>query len=65
MVRSNAEGVYKLIPSFGADVKGDSVTIACSKDGYDTVDVSRREMSSKPLHELVVAECLLAPKASK
>lgn len=66
MVRSNPEGVYKLIPSFGADVKGDSVTISCSKDGYDTVDVSRREMSSKPPHELVVAECLLAPKkASK
>ncbi|WP_298254576.1 hypothetical protein [Bradyrhizobium sp.] len=65
MVRSNSEGVYKLIPSFGADVKGDSVKIACSKDGYDTVDVSRREMSSKPSHELVVAECLLAPKPSK
>ena len=66
MVRSNPEGVYKLIPNFGADVKGDSVTISCSKDGYDTVDVSRREMSSKPPHELVVAECLLAPKkASK
>ena len=62
MVRSNPEGIYKLIPSFGADVKGDSVTISCSKDGYDTVDVSRREMSSKPQHELVVAECLLAPK---
>ncbi len=65
MVRSNSEGVYKLIPGFGADIKGDSVTIACSKDGYDTVDVSRREVSSKPAHELVVAECLLAPKASK
>ncbi|MDE1936864.1 hypothetical protein [Bradyrhizobium sp.] len=65
MVRSNGEGVYKLIPSFGADVKGDSVTISCSKDGYDTVDVSRREMSSSASHELVVAECLLAPKTSK
>lgn len=62
MVRSNGEGVYKLIPNFGADVKGDSVTISCSKDGYDTVDVSRREMSSSTAHELVVAECLLAPK---
>lgn len=65
MVRSNTEGVYKLIPSFGPEVKGDSVKISCSKDGYDTVDVSRREMSSKPAHELVVAECLLAPKAAK
>ena len=65
MVRSNTEGVYKLIPSFGADVKGDSVTISCAKDGYDTVDVSRREMSSSAAHELVVAECLLAPKPSK
>jgi hypothetical protein len=62
MVRSNNEGVYKLIPNFGADVKGDSVTISCSKDGYETVDVSRRELSSSTAHELVVAECLLAPK---
>jgi hypothetical protein len=62
LVRSNSEGVYKLIPSFGAEVKGDSVTISCSKDGYDTVDVSRRPMSTSSAHELIVAECLLAPK---
>jgi len=62
IVRSNNEGVYKLIPNFGADVKGDSVTISCSKDGFETVDVSRREISSSTAHELVVAECLLAPK---
>lgn len=62
MVRSNGEGVYKLVPNFGAEVKGDSVTISCSKDGFETVDVSRREISSSTAHELVVAECLLAPK---
>jgi len=62
MVRSNNEGVYRLIPNFGADVKGDSVTISCSKDGFETVDVSRREISSSTAHELVVAECLLAPR---
>lgn len=62
MVRSNPEGVYKLIPNFGPEVKGDSVTISCRKDGFETVDVSRRELSSTKAHELVVAECLLAPK---
>ncbi len=62
IVRSNNEGVYKLIPNFGTEVKGDSVTISCSKDGYETVDVSRRELSSSKAHELVVAECLMAPK---
>ena len=62
IVRSNNEGVYKLIPNFGADVNGDSVAISCSKDGYETVDVARRELSSSKAHELVVAECLMAPK---
>ena len=62
IVRSNNEGVYKLIPNFGADIKGDSVEISCAKDGYETVDVSRRELSSSKAHELVVAECLMAPK---
>lgn len=62
IVRSNNEGVYKLIPNFGADIKGDSVEISCAKDGFETVDVSRRELSSSKAHELVVAECLMAPK---
>ena len=62
IVRSNNEGVYKLIPNFGADIKGDSVEISCAKDGFETVDVSRRELSSRKAHELVVAECLMAPK---
>lgn len=62
MVRTNSEGVYKLIPYFGDEVSGDSVTISCSKDGYETVDVSRRKLSSKGANELINAECLLAPK---
>ena len=59
------EGIYKLIPNFGADVKDESVRISCTKDGHDTVDVSPREMSLSTARELVVAECLLAPKPSK
>jgi hypothetical protein len=62
LVRTNSQGIYKLIPNFGSDIKAESVTISCSKDGYETVDVSRRPMSSSSAHELVVAECLLAPK---
>ena len=62
LVRTNSQGVYKLIPNFGSDVAADSVTISCTKDGYETVDVSRRRLSSKAANELVVAECLLAPK---
>ena len=62
LVRTNSQGIYKLIPNFGNDVAADSVTISCTKDGYETVDVSRRRLSSSSAHELVVAECLLAPK---
>lgn len=62
LVRTNNEGVYKLVPNFGSDVPSDSVKISCAKDGYETVDVSRRPMSSSSAHELIVAECLLAPK---
>jgi hypothetical protein len=62
MVRTDSEGVYKLIPYFGNDVSSDNVTISCSKDGYETVDVSRRKLSSKGANELINAECLLAPK---
>jgi hypothetical protein len=63
LIRTNSEGVYRLVPGFGSDVTADQVTISCSKDGYDTVDVSRRKQSSdKKVKELVVAECLLAPK---
>lgn len=62
LVRTNSQGVYKMVPNFGSDVTADSVTISCAKDGYETVDVSRRKLSSSSAHELVVAECLLAPK---
>jgi hypothetical protein len=62
LVRTNSQGVYKLIANFGLDVTADSVTISCAKDGYETVDVSRRRLSSAAARELVVAECLLAPK---
>ena len=62
LVRTNGQGVYKLIANFGNDVAADSITISCAKDGYETVDVSRRQQSSASGRELVVAECLLAPK---
>jgi hypothetical protein len=62
LVRTNGQGIYKLIANFGNDVTADSITISCAKDGYETVDVSRRRLSSTAAKELVVAECLLAPK---
>jgi hypothetical protein len=63
LIRTNTEGVYKLIPGFGSGVTADQVTISCSKEGYDVVDVNRRKQpSDKNVKELVVAECLLAPK---
>ena len=62
MVRTNAEGVYRLYPSFGSEVTADQIAISCAKDGYEPVDVSRRKLSDKRVKELVVAECLLAPK---
>jgi hypothetical protein len=63
LIRTNSEGVYRLIPGFGSDVTADQVKISCSKDGYDTVDVSRRKQpSDKKVKELIVVECLLAPK---
>jgi hypothetical protein len=62
LVRTNGQGIYKLIANFGNDITADNVTISCAKDGYETVDVSRRQQSSASGRELVVAECLLAPK---
>jgi hypothetical protein len=62
LVRTNTEGVYRLVPNFGDGVKADQVKISCAKDGYETVDMSRRQLSDKKVKELVVAECLLAPK---
>jgi hypothetical protein len=63
LVRTSSEGVYKLYPSFGSDITADQITISCSKDGYETVDGSRRRLSDKKVKELVVAECLMAPKS--
>ena len=62
LIRTNTEGVYRLIPNFGNGITADQVTISCSKDGYETIEVSRRELSDKKVKELIVAECLLAPK---
>lgn len=63
LVRTNAQGVYKLIANFGNDVTADNITISCAKEGYETVDVSRRQQSSSTGRELIVAECLLAPRS--
>jgi hypothetical protein len=62
LVRTNREGVYKMIVDFGNNVTADQIVISCVKDGYEMVDVSRRKQSSASARELVVAECLLAPK---
>ena len=61
-VRTNGQGVYKLIANFGNNVTADQIVISCVKDGYEMVDVSRRKQSSASGRELIVAECLLAPK---
>jgi len=62
LMRTNHEGVYKMIVDFGNNVTADQIEISCLKDGYEMVDVSRRKQSSASGRELVVAECLLAPK---
>ncbi len=62
LMRTNQEGVYKMIVDFGNNVTADQIEISCVKDGYEMVDVSRRTQSSASGRELVVAECLLAPK---
>jgi hypothetical protein len=54
---SNDEGSFK-IPSFGRDTVVENVTIACSKEGYRTLDISRRRLSSAA-DAPVVIECLL------
>jgi hypothetical protein len=56
---TNDEGHFK-IPSFGKDTPVDSVTITCSKQGYRTLDVTRRRLSSIT-DAPVMIECLLAP----
>jgi hypothetical protein len=57
---TNDEGSFK-IPGFGRETVADSVTISCSKNGYRTLDVSRRRLSSAD-DAPVMIECLLEPK---
>ena len=61
MVLTNIDGRYKLHPNFGKDVLPDSITISCAKEGYQTIDVSRRHLSSAP-DSPVEVDCLLEPK---
>ncbi len=56
---TNAEGHFK-IPSFGAETVADNVTITCAKEGYRTLDVSRRRMSAAADAPIEI-ECLLEP----
>jgi hypothetical protein len=61
LVNTNTEGQFKLHPNFGHDVSSDSITISCVKEGYQTLDVSRRRMSSAA-DAPVQVDCLLEPK---
>jgi hypothetical protein len=54
---TNDEGSFK-IPGFGKDIAADSVAISCAKEGYRTLDMSRRRLSSAA-DAPVVVECLL------
>ncbi len=56
---TNAEGHFK-IPSFGKETVVDNVTITCAKEGYRTLDISRRRMSAAA-DAPVEIECLLEP----
>jgi hypothetical protein len=56
---TNAEGHFK-IPSFGKETAADNVTVTCTKEGYRTLDISRRRMSAAA-DAPVEIECLLEP----
>jgi len=56
---TNDEGSFK-IPSFGKETVVDNVIITCAKDGFRTLDISRRRLSSAA-DAPVVIECLLEP----
>ena len=56
---TNAEGHFK-IPSFGKETVADNVTITCTKEGYRTLDISRRRMSAAADAPIEI-ECLLEP----
>ena len=60
-IRTDTDGRYKLHVDFGKNVSSDSVTVSCAKEGYDTIDVSRRRMSSAA-DSPVEVDCLLSPK---
>ena len=60
IVSTDGEGKFKF-RGFGKDVAPDSVLIACSKDGYGLVDVTRRQLS-RGVAAPVEVECLLEPK---
>ena len=53
---TNDEGSFK-IPSFGKEASPDSVTITCSKEGYRTLDITRRRLPGAA-DAPVVVECL-------
>jgi hypothetical protein len=56
---TNGEGMFK-IPGFGNETVADNVIITCSKQGYRTLDISRRRLSSVA-DAPVLIECLLEP----
>ena len=60
IVSTDGEGKFKF-RGFGKDVAPDTVLIACSKDGYGLVDVTRRQLS-RGAGAPVEVECLLEPK---
>ena len=60
-VRTDVEGRFKLRPNFGKGVLPDDITVSCAREGYETLDVSRRRMSSA-VDAPVEVDCLLAPK---
>ena len=60
-VRTDVDGRYKMRLNFGKDVGSDSISVSCVKEGYETVDVSRRRMSSAA-DSPVEVDCILAPK---
>jgi hypothetical protein len=54
---TNAEGQFRM-GGFGKEVNPDDVDVKCSANGYRSVDVIRRRMSSAP-EAPVEVECLL------
>ena len=56
-VNTNDEGRFKL-PGFGKDVDPENVAVTCKKDGYRTIEVVRRRLSSAA-DSPVEVECLL------